>query len=359
MSKVWPVYIVILGPSVFYHHTTKAVPLIANAASGPAIFQSASYPFANGDSALGWVCLNGGCSVPAASSVTFNMIAPVAGPINLNGTGAILLAGDLQLASTASLPSGGIIAGQGYSVMMQGDLTIPAGTVLYLTTNTTIDGGGHTLTFEGGSPGGQIYIDGTTTTVVTLRNMTINGVQNYTTGGSSIGIISGPGVPTVVLDNVTINLAGPTSFGNATTSNAALVINRKVTIAGGYDFAFGSAANCTINTASTLLIDLNTTFAYLPGDSLATHMVFQDSSATLALNGATWYALNTIGTVLTGGNLLINNKSSFQSNGATASNKPIQLGNGVQADNMAINILAGGSINVVEAFVRYNNIEAV
>jgi hypothetical protein len=94
--------------------TMQAAPLNGTAA---VVYEASSYAFANGDYARGFVRLNNGCSVPAGSTVNFNILVPVAGDINLNTTGKITLEGDLCLTSSATISTGGIIDGKGECII--------------------------------------------------------------------------------------------------------------------------------------------------------------------------------------------------------------------------------------------------
>lgn len=316
--------------------------------TGVSIYQAASYPFANTDFARGFVRLNGGFSVPAASTVNFNVLMPVAGPINLNSSGQITFEGDLALASNATLVTGGILDGQGFSFFLNGDFTIPAGQTLACSSNTVIDGQGHELILASGTPGGQILINGSGTTL-TLRNMILRGLKEYGSGNRGIKFGVNPN-QTLILENVEIHLAGHYVF-----TGGSLGIQGFTSLQGWNTFEYQASHNCTIQQDSTLFIDMHTGFSYKPSDLNDQHLVMTDSTSRLFLNGCTLSVPPSTGLFLTKGHLIVDHNTTFFGSGASQILEGIVFGDGVTSDDLNIDIMPAGNINLNSAFLTYAN----
>lgn len=319
--------------------------------TGTSIYQAASYPFAAGDFARGFVRLNDGFSVPAGGTVSLNVLTPVASTINLNGTGAITLEGDLSLASNAVFAGvGGVIDGQSNVVFLNSDLTIPAGQTLSFSSDTIIDGQGHELILADGSPGGQLLVDGPGGTRLTLRNMTLRGVRTYT-GGNALGFGASAN-QVLVLENVTLDLAGTFAF-----DGGALEVHNYNSIQGPFCFFYQAANNLTILPDSTLFIDMDSIFIYFPSDLNANRFVLSDATSRLYLNGCTFFVPKDTGLRLINGMLIVDNKTEFQSDGATLADKVIQFGNSNVNNDLKINILPAAQMLFTDAALRYQNID--
>lgn len=322
-------------------------------------YQAASYPFAGGDFARGFVWLNGGFSIPAGGTVAMN-VARVAGPVNLNALGTIFLEGDLPLDSNVTLPTGGVIDGQGFAVKLGGNMTIPTGTVLQCITDTVIDGQGHTLSFQDGAPGGQLLIGGPAGTRVTLRNMTIQGVKSYSDGTPSILFGASPD-QVLILEDVTFQLSDQFFF-----SGGKLKIKNFVKLTGVFsaearptlapaNFIYVSSNDFIIKRNATFFVDTNVAFIYTPIDASNQHFHLRGPSSRLFLNGCTLFVPQSIGLELTKGQLTVDHKTFLQGDGVTETSKPIQFGNGAQSHDLAIDMLPGGTMEVFDAVLRYQN----
>lgn len=337
--------------------TLEAVSL--DGTTGTSIYQSSSYPFANGDFARGFVWLNGGFTIPAGGIVNMNVIR-VSGPINMNDTGQITLEGDLPLMSDVTLAAGAVIDGQGKSIKLDGNLTIPAGAVLQAVSDTIIDGQGHDLVFQDGVPGGILAVNGPSGTTLTLRNLTLKGVKTYSNFDSSIAFGSNPN-QTLILDNVTLHLSDNFIF-----FGGGLTIINTVKITGVFPpsmrdtlqptlFINASMNDCVIRADSTLLIDTTTWWVYLPLDQSNKRFILQSPSSQLYLNGCTLFVPNNIGLKLTKGHIIIDHKTTIRSNGIGG--KPTKFGAGPGKPNkdVVLDLLPGAQLIATDARVIYQN----
>jgi hypothetical protein len=319
------------------------------------IFNDSSVELADGVFCKGFVYFADGFSLPAGASTTLNLIPPIRGAINLNATGTIILGNDLFLASNVTIPNGGIIDGQGNVVFLQGNLTIPRGKKIKIVSDTIIDGQGHELIFEHearGVIGGVLSMEGAEGTTVTLRNITIKGLANYSSSrsinfGSSIN-------QKLVLDNALLYLRK-----NFTFVSGMLKIHNEVTISGAHDFIFKSSYDCTIDKMSTLFLDMDVIFKYQPEDKKKNHIVMTDASSVLFLNGSTLNTPHTQGLVLTGGHLIVDHKSHVDGNGALRDVQGITFGDGTVENNIMIDFMPGASLTVFDGIISYNNVDEV
>ncbi|MCB9493383.1 MAG: hypothetical protein H6679_03850 [Epsilonproteobacteria bacterium] len=304
------------------------------------VYKAASHPFGAGEFATGFVKLDGGFSLPGAGTVTFNVFPPVAGPVDLGGGGTLLLAGDMHLASSATLPDSGMIDGAGNTIFLDGDLSVPAGKTITIISDTTIDGQGHVLNLSG-----DIVVAGGASTVLTLRNVIITGLS-----GTNLSVAAGGSSRTLVLQEAVIHLSGDFVF-----SEGSLEILDFVRIMEPFSFVFNSDLDLLIEEDSTLFIDIDTDLFYIPADSLSTHFVMAGPSSQLFLNGAFLTVPRSVGLRLTDGHLIIDHKTTFLSDGPTQESQGIILGDGSTAGTLQVTIMPGASIEVEDGFLSYKN----
>ncbi len=341
---------------LFVYYQAGAVPLDGTV---NVKYETANYVFANGDYARGFVRLNNGFTVPAGATVNFNILVPATGPINLNDTGQITLEGDMTVTSNA-LISGGKINGQGNTIFMAGDLTIPNGKVLEFSSSTVIDGQGHMLML---GTGAQLYVNGPAGTKLTLRNMSLHGVGDYL------------GVPSINFADSTQKLTFMNMkmflIKNFTLWAGILDIYDDVKIYGYYDptaypslqpmlFLYQSPNDIVIHSKSTLYLDMTVGFIYNPLDGSNSHLKFIAPSSRLYLNGATLFTSENIGLKLLKGHLVVDHNTSLQSDGRTA--VAFQVGDQDasthtpnNAQDVIIDILPGARLQVEDAFLSYRN----
>ncbi|MFA6263983.1 MAG: hypothetical protein WCW33_02445 [Candidatus Babeliales bacterium] len=316
-------------------------------------YQAAAYAFANGDFARGFVRLNAGLSVPAGATVNFNILTPVAGPINLNTTGQITLEGAMTLDPGVTLANGGKINGQGNTIFLNGDLIVPAGKTLEFTSSTVIDGRGHMLMLSTGS---RLYINGPAGTKLTLRNMSLHGVRDYN-GIPSIGFAN-------TNQNLTLISMKMFLLKDFSLWAGTLDIYDNVEIYGYYDptlypvlqpmlFVYYSPKDIVIHSKATLYLDMTVGFFYSPLDGSNDHFKFIAPSSRLFLNGCALFASEDIGLKLLKGHLIVDHKTTLQSDGRDV--VAFQIGNQVPTLDAVIDILPGAQLELEDAFLSYRN----
>jgi hypothetical protein len=363
---------IVLCSAGLWCHTASAASLDGTTSIPSSIYyQPTQYTsFVSGDSALGYVAFRNGFAVPAGGVVTIGTLLPVAGQINLNTTGQITLASDLILASGASFAAGGgTIDGQGNAVFLSDNLTLPAGSALAFASNTIVDGCGHELVLANGAPGAQLYVNGPAGTTLTLRNMVLRGVSDYSGGAHAITFGANPN-QTLELENVVIDLGGNFTFvgGNLSIRGDVMVVGAYTSVQnglmaiGGHSFIYQAANDCTINSDSTLAFDLYSIFNYQPSDGSATHLVFANGTARLLLNQATLFTPRAIGLQLTKGHLIVENTTTLGSDYPITPGVPIvfderiiQMGDGTNANEFTVTYLAGAQLQLNATMLRNSN----
>ena len=262
-------------------------------------WQISSYGFANGDSATGFVKFLDGFSVPTNGNVTFNITEPVAGSINCNQTGRLILDGHLILAPNISLINNLAIDGQGYAVLLDGNLTVPSGRLIHIISDTIIDGRGSTLYLDDYA---HISVDNNAT--LTLKNIRIKNTQN----GTSNPIVRPSGHRAhVALQNVELALADDFIF-----RDGRLFVYDNVIVTGESTFSYRSTQESYICDCATLGFDKDTTFEYFPSTDNNNLIKMQSETSTLYLDGATLQATHT-GMRLTNGRLCFDNNVMLRS----------------------------------------------
>lgn len=325
--------------NVFFHATSAVVP--------------------NGTEVKGFVRFNAGFSVDAGAVITCNILPPVSGPISLSNNGKIILSGDMVLGSNVTLETSGKIDGNDHVIFLQSDFIIPAGKTLTFVGNTTIDGQGHRLIFEqasGSLQPGRIVIDGNEGTTVTFKNMTIEGVADSSTTRRSIQFVEGDiaKMQLLVLDSVCMILRE-----NYTLSGAGMTIMGDSVIQGGKMLTFAASQDLLIKKNASLTFDMDVEFRYSPVDKSKTHLVFEDSSAVLFLNGCILSTLRTQPLILTKGHLIVDHKAYIYGSGANRNGLGVIFGDGNEDNNLLVDIMPGASLEVVDGFLTYDNIDNV
>lgn len=317
------------------------------APSNPAIANRIAY--------FGWA-QNGFALKNAFSSIIFDSVFPVSGPIQLNG-GTLTLSRDLLLSNTTTLQGLGTVIGGGHVLSLNEDATeLPANTNsfqntrLILNSDITIQspisfsgscglfseiiGNGHVLTLSGA---GSIINNGR----LALRNVILQGVNGANVQNSTDASV-------LTLDNVTWIQTGNYQF-----NKGALLFENEVTCQGlGTVFSYQSNQQSIIHTDATLRLESGLVFNYAPSaHTSATLLGFPDATARLILHGASLQTKGVGMTLLRGSLIVIGN--SFLS---PAVGYAIALGDGTAAHDMATIIAAGARLKLLNGSLYYNNV---
>jgi hypothetical protein len=254
---------------------------------------------------------------------------------------------------------------RGNALFLDGDLMIDQDCVLAFTSDTIIDGRGHSIILADGTAsisGGQLYINGPSGTTVTFRNVKIHGVKTFETGVDAIsfGLATNQ---TLVLDNVELYMPSDYYF-----TGGSLEIHNRVELHGRYQpnyrptylqpsiFWYTASNDCTITADSMLVIDMTVGFIYYPFDALNTHIVFTDPSSELFLNGSILYVPSSIGLKLLVGHMIVDHHAELQSDNNTG--KSIDFGDKKNISNdFIVDILPAAKLEIEDALVRYQNHE--
>lgn len=266
------------------------------------------------NSAGGVVKFEEGFTVLPDAVTYLNLYTPVSGGIDMNETGKIILEGDLKLDSNCTLSSGGIIDGQGYSIILNNNLTIPAHSpsILEIVGDLIIDGQGNDMLFDSHC---QILVD--TNVTLTLKNMTIKTVNNTPAEPVLRGLTNSS---KIALDNVTIAPDNDFYF-----DNGQLFIHNDVVFTGSSSFVYRTGSPCSIAQHTCLYFGPGTTLDYRPTTNNRSLFTFKDSTAKLCLNGCGLHTTAT-GIQLTKGSITINNTVTFTSNGVFVINQQTKTG---------------------------------
>lgn len=159
-------------------------------------------------------------------------------------------------------------------VWKDGSITLNSHVLLngswFINGTCTINGNGNMLDLDG--IGNVIVADGAT---LILKNIRIRGLS-----GDQLRCMND--ASTLVLDNVTWEQDGDFVF-----SQGRIKWVHDVKMKGKATFAYLASQDSIIEMESSLEFGPGFVFHYNPADSLSEHIVFEDSSATLILNGAT------------------------------------------------------------------------
>jgi len=246
-----------------------------------------------------FVYFKNGFTVDAHKTLALNTPVPVTGNINLQDLGIIELQNDLNVSSNAYLTSGGIIDGNGYSLVLSCSFSIPENKQLHIVSDTIINGHGTTLYLE---PHARIVVDHGVT--LTLKNIRIKNTRNNLS--NPIIRPTGHGAR-VALQDVELALADDFIF-----RDGQLFIHDDVLVTGSSKFSYRSSRESYICDSATLGFDKNTTFFYYPStcDNSLIHM--QSKTSGMYFDGATLLTTHT-GIRLSRGLLCLDNNVTLSS----------------------------------------------
>ena len=163
----------------------------------------------------------------------------------------MILQGDLYLDSSFTLSGSGVISGNGNTIFLNGNLTIPDNSIIHINSNTIIDGQGKDLIF---GKRGRIFVD--TNVTLTLQNMRI--VQTFN-DFSDPCIRLAAFKSQLALSNVEFALSQNFLF-----PQGQLFIHGDVAVTGTSAFIYQSTQHSFITPDSTFYFDIGTTFSVTP-----------------------------------------------------------------------------------------------
>jgi hypothetical protein len=159
------------------------------------------------------------------------------------------------------------------------------------------------------------------------------------------------GTSFITFKNTGINLASNYSF-----TSGRISFEEDVIISGTNVFEYRPThINSGIASNSTLYLDTGITFRYAPDTDNRDLLGMVDETSHLYLNGCTLRSTTT-GMRLTKGTLFINYINDVINDNATSISEGFALGNGSVNDNITVEIMAGGSLNIISGIFDYNNI---
>ncbi len=287
------------------------------------------------ETAQGFVRFNDGLTITQDGHGKLDTCMSFSGSIDLSETGTLELLNNLKLDAGVTFSSGGKIRGHGNTIMLSGNITIPAGKTLRFIDNTIIDGQGCNLTL---GQGAKLRVDPNVT--LTLKN--INWFNTLTIPPiEMIGTSS-----QLALDNSNIFFDRDWSF-----TQGKLFIHNDVMFTGTKMFSYASTSTMSVAPFATCYFDVGTTFSYSPGEqrrhtlSERNNIYLTDATSGLYFDGCS-LNLPDSGLQLTKGYIIFDNKITI--NGNTVSpdaTHSFEWGNGTD-DNMDLSIrtLAGSRI---------------
>ncbi len=292
--------------AALYFSTLSAASL--GGSPGYFAYQPFNYVFRNTDYARGFVRMTNGFTVVPNSSASIaymDLCTTVSGPIDLRNGNEIFLQSDLILDNGVTFSSSGAIYGYDRALILNGDLTIPASTVIHIGDRIVIDGQGHKLILGGRS---QLFVD--TGATLTLKNLIVQGTLN-SPGSPAIQCASSKSQ--LCLDNVELALPNDFYF-----NQGSMFVHNDVAVTGTSAFFYSSCQPSFITSGAKLYFDVGTTLDFYPSTTgtpslLAKDLLFMaDPTSQLYLNGCTLKSTYT-GFRLTQGQLLFDNKVSMTS----------------------------------------------
>lgn len=213
-----------------------------------------------------------------------------------------------------------------------------------------INGGNHSLDL--GTTGSLVVASGST---LNLQNMILKNV-------SGLNIRCEDETAQIILQNVQIEAVGDIRF-----PYGSIVFEKKNKMKGSYVFAYESSQTSTIQTQSSLILDLNFTFSYYPSNYASNLLQFIDDTSQLTLNNASLVATCsgmslTTGTLFAKGVCAINSDICLipsEIDGSLVTNNGIILGDGLSSINdMKCLISNGSQIKIDTGKIVYKNIES-
>ncbi len=209
----------------------------------------------------------------------------------------IIMSNDFQLDAGFLSTESFTIQGNGYSMIMNGDLTIPELTTLKVTSSLLIEGNGHTLFIDKFA---QLLTD--THATLTFRNLILKNALNTPVRPA---IAANGSNSQIAFDNVNIIFGDDFWFNRGN-----MFFHNDVLYSGGSKLLYTSAQPSFVAPNSTLLFDKSTTLFYCPNSTSKTLIIPQDPSSKIYLDGSTLQSTPT-GLSLKEGSMFFENQVNF------------------------------------------------
>lgn len=177
--------------------------------------------------------------------------------------------------------------------------------------------------------------------IVTLQGLTIAGVQNNRIACQS-------NYASLAFHDLSLVLSNHFTF-----STGSFAVTGDSTIQGPYTFAYSTVMGSTINSNARLRVDRNVTFAYRPSAAFKNLLIMTDATSRLRLDGCT-LDISSTGLQLTKGTVVVSNQNYVQS-AATHREEAFILGDGNGANDVDVEIEAGGDLQLLAGIMVYKN----
>lgn len=238
---------------------------------------------------------------------------------------------------------GAIVLGAGASVTFGDGTCIELENMQSLVSNMTFSGA---TVFQGF--GNKIMMNNAVISVLpggrlTMQDLFVEGLKQF-------NIRAQGDSASVKFKNTTLCVSNNYSF-----TSGRILFEMDVRMIGTNTFGYRPTnAQSKISPCSRLLLDTGLTLSYAPVAANRDLLGMADRSSVLYLNGCS-ISSTTTGMRLTNGTLVVDHKNQFFNAGATSASQAITFGNGTAANDLAIEMMPGGRIQVQSGQLAYQN----
>ena len=229
---------------------------------------------------------------------------------------------------------GGITLGSGSSVVFGNGTVVEFFDMQSLSNNMTFSGQSEIQGFGNKLMMNNAVISVNPGGILTLENLYITGLKNYNIRAQGRSA-------SVKFKNATLCVSNNYSF-----STGRILFDMDVYMVGTNTFGYRPTnAGSGILSSSRLVLDVGLTFSYAPVAANRLLLGMTDQSSILYMNGCTLESTTT-GMQLINGTLIIDHKNEFFNPGATSASQAIAFGNGTPANDLNVQMLPGGRIQL-------------
>lgn len=176
-----------------------------------------------------------------------------------------------------------------------------------------------------------------------IKDITLKGITNNNIACSSNSA-------QIIFDNVVMNLSGNFTFGTGTFS-----VDNHLRIFGPYIFIYNSSVASQINSSAEIIFDKGASFRYYPSVANSSLITMVDKTSRLHMVNTTLDVTQT-GLQLINGTFVVDGQLDLTS-AATLANQAISFGNGIEANELTVELLSGGNLNLSRGILNYQNLE--